>query len=404
MKHLISLVTLIIILGSCSKETENIPILTSISPLSGGYNTLLTIYGTNFSSNKEDNVVMIDNSQAKVESCSPTQLTVRVPLLDEGEVSVRIAIKHRMSESRKFKYIYTVHAAGAEMNSSGTYMARYWKNGVSLFFNDNKTLAELNGIAVVDTNVYVVGARIGVAKYWKNGVENLLTTKTSGTGANGICVKDNDVYIAGYQWNGAKDEAIYWKNGTVTTLTNGRLEATAMYVFVNGSDVYVGGIENSIAKYWKNGVAADLFVYDWLLGGFAMVFSNSTLHCVGTSNNVIKYWKNGNETTISSSVVSGKAVAMAIDGDDVYVLGYLVNAGTSYDIACYWKNGVMYPLSDGSKQVSVTSIVVKKEIVFVGGFGLNSQWNTVARYWKNGVVKDMSDGTHNAYVKAIAVQ
>jgi len=68
-----------------------------------------------------------------------------------------------------------VYVAGMEDNSSGTGVAKYWKNGQAIALTDGTNDAGANSIAVVGSDVYVAGSEVThdrnrvIAKYLKNG-------------------------------------------------------------------------------------------------------------------------------------------------------------------------------------------------------------------------------------------
>jgi hypothetical protein len=67
-----------------------------------------------------------------------------------------------------------VYASTNQDSASGNNLAEYW-DGTTEKLLDNSTAAAANGIAVLGTDVYVVGAQIGGACYWKNGILHSVT-------------------------------------------------------------------------------------------------------------------------------------------------------------------------------------------------------------------------------------
>ena len=75
--------------SSCKKDgdpqpapaapTQSPVVISSISPLSGPYSTVVTITGSGFNANITGNTVKFNNKEAVVQSASPTQLVVTVP-------------------------------------------------------------------------------------------------------------------------------------------------------------------------------------------------------------------------------------------------------------------------------------------------------------------------------------
>ncbi|MEO8235801.1 MAG: hypothetical protein ABI549_10345, partial [Flavobacterium sp.] len=117
-------------------------------------------------------------------------------------------------------------------------------------------------------DVYSAGLELNAsgkyaAKYWKNNVVTNLTDGTQNATAYSVVVIGTDVYVAGYEENGTKKVAKYWKNGVSISLSDGTQDATAKAITVVGNEVYVAGFEKNalgvqVAKYWKNGISNDL--------------------------------------------------------------------------------------------------------------------------------------------------
>ena len=173
--------------------------------------------------------------------------------------------------------------SGNDVYVAGTrgYNAVYWKNGniVSLTgYNAPTQHVRVNGIAVSNGNVYVVGyvnraaSPFPYMNYWANGVATDLNTGYDISSPNnnygqvcGVCNSGNDLYIAGMveTTNQMINNAVYWKNGVQTVLTGSAGNSFSCSICINGNDVYVAGYEYNAgqpkyAAYWKNGVEAKL--------------------------------------------------------------------------------------------------------------------------------------------------
>jgi len=132
-----------------------------------------------------------------------------------------------------------IYVAGSEMNGTH-HVAKYWKNGeAATLTNGNSVHAEANSIIVVDNDVYVVGwegdfvGRAGgtgsVAKYWKNGQEVQLTSGASYAYAKSIAIMGTNVYVVGTEIVNGNYMAKYWLNGQAFKLADGA-SATSMVV------------------------------------------------------------------------------------------------------------------------------------------------------------------------------
>lgn len=122
-----------------------------------------------------------------------------------------------------------------------------------------------------------------------------------------------------------------------------------------------------------------------------------------SQNSIAAYWKNGIITKVSDSTLNAGAYAIAVNGSDIYVVGYISTSLTTNHIAVYWKNGVMTKLTDGSTFAYANSIAVKGSTVYVGGMVTNGNGKYVATLWKNNTPTNLADGTTDSFLNAIAV-
>ncbi len=154
-----------------------------------------------------------------------------------------------------------------------------------------------------------------------------------------------NVYMAGT----LSGNAVYWKNGAPVFLSE---SGKAVSIVVNGSDIYACGSVNQDYTPYAN--------IDYK--PFAT------------------YWKNGKVYYLENKSWS-EATGMAIQGNDIYIVGYIVESDSvSYPV--YWKNGILNYLSPGSKG-SATGIAVSGQQVYISGYtyGNNSESAVV---WENG--------------------
>lgn len=80
-------------------------------------------------------------------------------------------------------------------------------------------------IDVSGNDVYVSGFEVyelnfSIAKYWKNGNSVFLTDGSNPAGTRFIIVSGNDIYVAGEEIYGLRIVGKYWKNGKVVSLTS----------------------------------------------------------------------------------------------------------------------------------------------------------------------------------------
>jgi hypothetical protein len=218
---------------------------------------------------------------------------------------------------------------------------------------------------------------------------------------------DNDtgtkIYAAGAIKVNGEYTGAYWKNGALNILAG----KTSIYsMTVQGNDIYVAGDiyenGNNIACYWKNGVITKLANTTEPTGAYAIAVNGNDVHVVGYKGlRDLIYWKNGVATTLFGNVLGFSAPnSIKIYGNDIYIAGIIPNDKRDGYVAAYWKNGVLNKLPDNGKGAAATDIVVEGNDVYVGG---NTMFPNNAVYWKNGTLIKLSTVT-DSYVSNIAVK
>lgn len=370
----------------------------SVSPISGGFNTLVTIVGSHFLPLTSNNIVTFNGVAAIVESSSPTELSVRVPLrAGSGPVIVNGVV------AGNFSYIPDVYVVGHVHDILGYAQATYWKNGVRTTLATNKVNTYGSDMTFIGDDAYVTGTSYlahSVARCWKNGVEVPLTNE-NGSLAQDVIAAGNDIYIAGFEAPaGKKTIATYWKNGTSVNLTDGSSHASANSIVVHGDDVYACGNStltngNTVATYWKNSVAYP--ISEKITFAHGMFVSGNDVYLTGSERNTgpgvgfVTYWKNGAPVYLSPGLGSAAGYDIVVSGNDVYVAGVEDNA-QGITVAKYWKNGNAVVLSDGSRRAFAKAIDVIGGDVYVAGYEYNAANITVVKLWKNGVATMLTDG------------
>ena len=126
--------------------------------------------------------------------------------------------------------------------------------------------------------------------------------------------------------------------------------------------------------------------------------SNSvTIYATGWETNITNYarragiWKNTILTRLTNGPLAGRANAVYVSGNDVYVAG--VDEDWNNDVATVklWKNGVATNLTDGTAKAQANAVYVSGSDVYVAG-----SVGGFAKYWKNGIIHDLPStaGTH----------
>lgn len=153
------------------------------------------------------------------------------------------------------------YIAGWEnVNNNDSIVGRVWKNGVRMNVPTNSRYYYVEGIAASGNDLYLVGYESNefgfkTAKYWKNGVGTYLDDDAYATD---VVVYNGDVYISGIK----DGMAGYWKNGAFTPLTDQRSNTESIAIYDH--DVLVAGnildSNNQNGIVWKNGVAVAPFL------------------------------------------------------------------------------------------------------------------------------------------------
>lgn len=353
-----------------------------------------------------------------------------------------------------------VYVAGYE-NGSGQYpdttYATYWKNGKAFrldfdypFPDDPLKQGWANSIAVSGNDIYVSGYRhhpgylsndYTQGLYWKNGAAFELPRTTRYNRFGPIIISNNDFYIVNKEILGPTDAPYYLKNGNEVYLDppGGQQGSITYAIAVSGSNVYLAGaalrISNVIgqpyyfgtARYWKNGIPVNLTDGTFAAYATAIAVSDNDVYAAGVIVNGIFvpagtppngntnargiYWKNGQPFYFTDGTADVSINSMVVSGNDVYIAGTQSDGtansyGIRKTVAKYWKNGVAIKLTDGSKDAEARSIVVSGNDVYVAGFEYDGKLTngfpaSVAKYWKNGQPINLTDGTSDAAAYSI---
>ncbi len=386
---------------SCKKDTAGQP-TTPISSLASVRTKVITqINSTTIVSGGELSTVTTISDKGLIWGTDSTTLTIA-------------ALTKRSAGSGSANFTDTIKNL---IGSTTYYIRAYAINTAGTAYGDIITFTTLPP----EPNVYLCGYNGNTAAYWKNGQ---LFQLPGGTFAHSIFLQGNDIYISGEENGAAGLRAMYWKNGSPVYLTDGTYAAVANSIWVAGSDVYVAGYQRTAndpnyqasARYWKNGVPVSLTAGTPTNSGvlYAIRVVGNDVYAAGFTRNdflgngVATYWKNGIAYPLhdsTNSIVS--ALALFVDGDDVYVGGQ-VKPGiglAGVPVAKYWKNGVGVSLTDGTRHACIYGLFVKNNDVYaVGSESSGFGGRSVALYWKNGSVNWLTDGTQNATATSVFVK
>jgi streptogramin lyase len=85
---------------------ESAPVISSISPLAGPINTVVTITGSGFNANAVDNLVTLNGKNCTITSASATELKVIIPS-KAGSGRIKVKVNSLTGETPEFTYIYS---------------------------------------------------------------------------------------------------------------------------------------------------------------------------------------------------------------------------------------------------------------------------------------------------------
>ncbi len=237
-----------------------------------------------------------------------------------------------------------VYIAGYSKDTFEVEHAFLSKNGAQISLAGSEVGSTATKVVVSNGDVYVLGEIDGKSTLWKNGQIFWQDTSTDviASYANDLKVVGNDVYISGVQVDQSTNFApVYWKNGVKTLLDNFDYASTIQPVLidVSGNDVYV-----------------------------------AALHYENTFD--IVYWKNGVRNIVSENT-NHKVTDLVVQGNDVYMAGYLDWIQGEPGVGVYWKNGIK---TDVSNSLYITGIAVENNNVYLAGIGSSG---SVANTWLN---------------------
>jgi hypothetical protein len=175
------------------------------------------------------------------------------------------------------------------------------------------------------------------------------------------------------------------------------------------ADVYVAGSFNTLTApeynwvpaYWKNG---ELVMLAETPGDADLIAVNGNDVYVlgGLDDELTKImWKNGVATEFFADDFDHAYFNnVEFSGNDMYVVGTI--SSTNGDRAAYWKNGVPHRINTPGESNGI-DIQVNGNDVYVVGRELNAEGMSIAMIWKNDVEEKLSDGTGYGRASGIAI-
>lgn len=363
MKNLkIFLAILFVVLASCSKDDDS-PVQPDTTPAQ----TNVYLAGTTTNNNG-----------------------IKVPTIWKNGIATNL-VSNPVEDTYLRKIIVTgndVYAFGSE-NAGNSSNIVIWKNNIKTTINN----ASSNDFSVDNGNVYVFGSQRDsngtfIRKYWKNGIETILTT-SGGARLKKMIVVNSDVYICGSEQIGTKKVATFWKNGIPTNISDLTKDATAINMQVQNNEISVVYKEDNTTtpaskfdiKLWKNNQVSVIISDNFSVTDYEIVlFNNNDIFTLSFSSensiSKIRNFKNSTENTVTNGANFSFSTSMIVDNNDVYIGGYEnINAtSSSTKIAKIWKNGQATTLSDGISNEQVLKLFFFENKIYAIGTNTNSFW------------------------------
>jgi len=329
---------LILSLGSCNKTNG------PVSP--AGVDVYITGYGT-----------VLPNTVARYwKNNKQFDLALSTPgYFQKSEFAAGIAV------AGNDLYICGYGSSGKNPITGLNYIAKYWKNGVSVNLTDSSPKSYATGIGIAGTDVYVIGTgttpdlnQLPIGKYWKNGVGVILP----GGLPSAIAISGNDVYISGTMVDSltGREMAVYWKNGIPVRLPDSSSNARANAILIDGSDIYVAGSDGNRAVYWKNQIPVYLTDGSTPAALVSISVEGTDVLVGGNIRSIGTYWKNGIPVTLGEGIfLNGVALAKG----NIYVVG-TIHTDPSVEYSGYWINNERQMIFDNTSSTNTSQILVIK--------------------------------------------
>jgi sugar lactone lactonase YvrE len=267
---------------------EPLPIISSFSPLTGPYNTLVQINGSNFNSNSVLNIVKFNNLAAEVVSSTPNQIIAKVPKR-AGVGPISVTVNGRTGQGTNFEYQFTTVVS----TLAGSTMGFADGTGSSAKFNFP------SGVAVDATGNIFVAERINnkIRKITQSGVVTTYAGSSAGS-------TDGDLTVAKFT---SPNGLVFDRSGNliVTELTRIRKITPDGIVSTIAGNINFGFANGSVAQFDFSTMST--------------IDSQGNIFVAELSNNrVRKITPNGDVTTFAgdgiAATTDGTGTAAQIDG------------------------------------------------------------------------------------------
>lgn len=265
-------------------ENHGPPVVTSISPSSGPFDTEVTITGNHFVAQLDANGVAINGKIAEIISATETQIVFKVPKR-AGTGSVFVSTAQGTTEGPEFDFVYTTTVSTLSGSTQG------YLDGA----HDVAKFHDPSGIEISPDGNLMVGDRLN----HKLRIVTMTGTASTYSGDDAGST-DGNISIATYNM---PNEVAYDKNGNLylTDLVNNKIriittDGTVSTFAGNGSPGFVNGPGASAQFAVPVGV-----VVDNNLNVFVTEFDNHTIRKISPTGNVSTFAGNGSPGFVNST-------------------------------------------------------------------------------------------------------
>ncbi|RDY59696.1 IPT/TIG domain-containing protein [Flagellimonas nanhaiensis] len=402
---------------SCGKDDDSqtpetkVPIIEKVEPNTGPVGTTVVLDGMNFGDAKGDNTVKFNGQAATIQTASTTRLVVTVPDgATTGKITVKVGDKTATSAS---DFVVTKEGPSAiELNKTSLVLFR--EDTETILINNIDDFEETAEWETSDANIATVDSEGTITAVDVGTIE---VTATIGELTAKITVTVNpDIYVGGEIIRQGDNFATVWKNGNILYLLNGAGDAGVSSIVGNGEDIFATGHEyvegDSQPRLWKNGTKEVLNNVPIRYGrGNAVYIDGQDVWVVGSiveefkENEIGIAWKNGSPVNLTSGMhTNTRGADMFVDETGTYILG--MGDGPTRHVMV-WDGGET-PVLLNSGEYYADAFSIKPDGnggYLVVGYEENADGVDVAKYWTGGEGESvvLGNGADDSEARSVAV-
>ena len=250
---------------------------------------------------------------------------------------------------------------------------------------------------------------------------SVLSDGKSATSPIAVAVSKGNVHIAGFDTPGYNRRVLYWKNGEMQVLTDGSTDALAYCICVDGDDVYIGGYvqpatntQGGVATIWKNGVAQSLTDGQTVAKVNALYMDNGTLYAAGAEKVSGGRWKgvlwaNGARVKDFTGEVGTEVSGLYVKDGNYIIEGNMTETSSANDICPYiWTKDGAQKVASGLSMCQGMALAVDGDDIYVAGNAYNMDMSTYEEFytaylWKNGEAQSFTTVSNDNTIWAMTI-